>query len=220
MTAMGFLSGKKEVDLEHSILEIRGALNALTLRIRNIEARIAQEAESARVAAARGDRGLARTHLRIAIDLEDRLSKYQQQMLTLESSLFSIEEARDQASVMRAMTAANEALEEVRGALDPTEIQVQLDRLAESLEHVSIARDLLSEDVSSSASPVDTEQRVEQRMASIEAELTLERAGVLPPLESLTGPEAEGNDIDSRIEDILLRLEEEARAEREHGVSS
>ena len=53
---MGFLSGKKKVDAERGILEIKGTMNALTLRIRRLDTRMVEEQKKAKDAMSRGDR--------------------------------------------------------------------------------------------------------------------------------------------------------------------
>ena len=75
---MGFLSGKKKVDAERGILEIKGTMNALTLRIRRLETRMVEEQKKAKDAMSRGDRTIARHHLSIVVDLENRRGRYQQ----------------------------------------------------------------------------------------------------------------------------------------------
>ncbi|MFW9770478.1 MAG: hypothetical protein ACFFEM_16795, partial [Candidatus Thorarchaeota archaeon] len=83
---MGFLSGKKKVDTERGILEMKGTMNALTLRMRRLETRMIEEQKSAKDAMAQGNRSQARSHLTIVVDLENRKSRYQQQFLTLETA--------------------------------------------------------------------------------------------------------------------------------------
>jgi phage shock protein A len=96
---MGFLSGKKKVDAERGMLEIKGTMNALTLRIRRLDTRRAEEQKKAKESMSQGDRGTARSHLSIVVELESRRGRYQQQYLTLETALLNIEEAKDQAEV-------------------------------------------------------------------------------------------------------------------------
>ena len=50
MDTMGFLSGKKKVDTERGILEIKGTMNAITLRIRNLDNRRIAEQKAAKEA--------------------------------------------------------------------------------------------------------------------------------------------------------------------------
>ncbi|MHA2601985.1 MAG: Snf7 family protein [Candidatus Thorarchaeota archaeon SMTZ1-83] len=218
---MGFLSGKKKVDAERGILEIKGTMNALTLRIRRLDTRMVEEQKKAKEAMARGDRSQARGHLSIVVDLETRRGRYQQQFLTLETALLNVEEAKDQAEVLRAFTIANDALTDARAMLSPTEIQLQLDKLSESFEHISIAGELLSEDLSTGAS-VESEERIDRQLESMEAEILLEKEGVLPALGTETGtrtPEQAKSD-EKRIDDLLADLEREAKEEREREAQS
>lgn len=219
---MGFLSGRKKEDNERRILEMKSTMNALTLRIRKLDTRMRAEQQAAREAIARGDRERAKTHLRIVVDLENRRSRYQQQFLTLETALMNIEEAKDQADVLRAFTIANEALTEARAMLTPTEIQVQLDKLAESFEHISIAGELLSEDLSSSGTTLSEEERVERQMEEMEAEVVLEKEGVLPPLEDFgtDTPREPTEKEEERIDELLEELEREAKEEKEREAQS
>jgi hypothetical protein len=221
---MGFLSGKKKVDTERGILEIKGTMNAITLRIRNLENRMIAEQKSAKEALGRGDREIAKSHLRIVVDLENRKGRYQQQFLTLETALLNIEEARDQAEVLRAFTLANEALVEARALLSPTEIQAQLDKLTESFEHISIAGELLSEDLGASGSTVASDERIERQLEAMEAEVLLEKEGVLPPLGTETigasTPAEKEASEEKRIDELLADLEREAKEEREKEAQS
>ena len=216
---MGFLSGKKKVDTERGILEMKGTMNALTLRTRRLETRMTEEQKSAKDAMSQGNRSSARSHLTIVVDLENRRSRYQQQFLTLETALLNLEEAKTQAEVLRAFTIANDALTEARTMLRPEEIQTQLDKLSESFESISIAGELLSEDLSGADATVESEERIDRQLESMEAEVLLEKEGVLPPLEAVgrTKPK-EGQSESSeekRIDELLEDLEREAREERE-----
>lgn len=219
---MGFLSGKKKVDAERGMLEMKGTMNALTLRVRRLETRMTEEQKSAKESMAKGDRTSARSHLSIVVDLENRKGRYQQQFLTLETALLNIEEARDQAEVLRAFGIANEALTEARTLLTPIEIQTQLDKLSESFEHITIAGELLSEDLSATGASVEAEERIDRQLDSMEAEILLEKEGVLPPLR--TKGEAvsseSGKSEEKRIDDLLADLEREAREEREREAES
>ncbi|MFX0107533.1 MAG: Snf7 family protein [Candidatus Hodarchaeota archaeon] len=218
---MGFLSGKKKVDAERGILEIKGTMNALTLRIRRLDTRMAEEQKSAKDAMSQGDRTSARSHLSIVVDLENRRGRYQQQYLTLETALLNVEEAKDQAEVLRAFTIANDALTEARSLLSPTEIQLQLDRLSQSFEHISIAGELLSEDLST-AGGIESDERIERQLDSLEAEVLLEKEGVLPPLETKATerPAEQVKSDEKRIDELLADLENDARAEREREAES
>ncbi|MDF1539584.1 MAG: Snf7 family protein [Candidatus Thorarchaeota archaeon] len=215
---MGFLSGKKKVDAERGILEIKGTMNALTLRVRRLETRQVEEQAKAKESMARGDRTVARSHLSMVVEYENRRSRYQQQFLTLETALMNIEEAKDQSEVLRAFTIANDALVSARAMLNPAEIQSQLDKLSQSFEEISIAGELLSEDLSSGEVSLEAEERIDRQLDSMEAEILLEKEGVLPPLgyksESKIS-EAAGEKKESRIDDLLADLEKEAKDERE-----
>jgi len=213
---MGFLGGKKKVDAERGILEIKGSMNALTLRIRRLETRMAEERKKAKEAMANGNRSGARSHLSIVVDLENRRNRYQQQFLTLETALLNLEEAKDQAEVLRAFKIANKALESARKMLSPTEIQQQLDKLSDSFEHISIAGELLSEDISTTGTSLESDERIERQLEEMEAEVLLEKEGVLPPLEEQKEKsEKEKETEEKRIDELLANLEEEAKKERE-----
>ncbi len=212
---MGFLSGKKKVDAERGILEMKGTMNAITLRVRRLESRMVEEQKSAKVAMSRGDRTVARSHLTIVVGLETRRSRYQQQFLTLETALMNIEEAKDQAEVLRAFTIANEALTAARSMLSPVEIQTQLDKLSESFEHITIAGELLSEDLSGADATLESDEKIDRRLDAMEAEMLLEKEGVLPPLGTVTETEKTKESDEKRIDDLLADLEKEAKAERE-----
>jgi len=220
VVAMGFLSGKKKVDTERGILEMKGTMNALTLRVRRLETRMVEEQKAAKEAMSKGSRTMARSHLSIVVDLENRKGRYKQQFLTLETALLNLEEAKTQADVLRAFTIANDALTEARSMLRPEEIQMQLDKLSESFEHISIAGELLSEDLTGADSTIESDERVDRQLDAMEAEILLEKEGVLPPLEvegSRTKP-AEGSAEkagEKRIDDLLADLEKEAKEERE-----
>jgi hypothetical protein len=188
---VGFLSGKKKVDTERGILEMKGTMNALTLRTRRLETRMIEEQKSAKEAMSQGNRSQARSHLTIVVDLENRKSRYQQQFLTLETALLNLEEAKTQAEVLRAFTIANDALTEARSMLRPEEIQTQLDKLSESFESISIAGELLSEDLSGADSTIESEERIDRQLESMEAEVLLEKEGVLPPREARAERERE-----------------------------
>ncbi|MFW9794982.1 MAG: Snf7 family protein [Candidatus Thorarchaeota archaeon] len=216
---MGFLSGKKKVDTERGILEMKGTMNALTLRMRRLETRMTEEQKSAKDAMSQGNRSLARSHLTIVVDLENRRSRYQQQFLTLETALLNLEEAKTQAEVLRAFTIANDALTEARSMLRPEEIQMQLDKLSESFESISIAGELLSEDLSGADSTIESEERIDRQLEAMEAEVLLEKEGVLPPLEIEGGRKPREGTAETteekRIDELLEDLEREAKEERE-----
>ncbi|MFW9908311.1 MAG: Snf7 family protein [Candidatus Thorarchaeota archaeon] len=214
---MGFLSGKKKVDAERGILEIKGTMNALTLRIRRLETRQIEEQAKAKESMGRGDRTVARSHLSVVVDLENRRGRYQQQFLTLETALMNIEEAKDQSEVLRAFTIANDALTSARAILNPAEIQAQLDKLSQSFEEISIAGEMLSEDLSGSEMSLEAEERIDRQLDAMEAEILLEKEGVLPPLG--TGSQAKATETkesnERKIDDLLADLEREAKEERE-----
>jgi hypothetical protein len=214
---MGFLSGKKKVDAERGILEIKGTMNALTLRIRRLDTRMAEEQKQAKASMGKGDREGAKSHLRIVVDLETRRGRYQQQFLTLETALLNIEEAKDQSEVLKAFTIANDALVEARSMLRPVEIQTQLDKLSESFEQISIAGELLSEDLSSGGTTVADDERIDRRLEAMEAEVLLEKEGMLPPIETegevKTSEQKEK--AEHKVDQLLADLEKEAQEERE-----
>jgi phage shock protein A len=214
---MGFLSGKKKVDTERGILEIKGTMNALTLRIRRLETRMDEEHKSAKEAMAGGDKTLARSHLSVVLDLDNRRGRYRQQFHTLETALLNIEEVKDQSEVLGAFRTANDALSKAQAMLSPVEIQMQLDRLTESFEHISEAGELLSEDLSTAGTTPDMEKKIDQQLQAMEAEILLDKERVLPPLakqkqkEPGRRPRAE----EKRIDDLLADLEREAQEEKE-----
>jgi phage shock protein A len=190
----------------------------LTLRVRRLETRMVEEQKAAREAMSKGNRSLARSHLSIVVDLENRRSRYQQQFLTLETALLNLEEAKTQAEVLRAFTIANDALTEARSMLRPEEIQTQLDKLSESFEHISIAGELLSEDLSGTDSTIEDEERIDRQLEAMEAEVLLEKEGVLPPLKTEGATPAKTTEEkasdEKRIDELLADLEKEAREER------
>ncbi|RLI60677.1 MAG: hypothetical protein DRO93_06365, partial [Candidatus Thorarchaeota archaeon] len=144
---MGFLSGKKSVDVEKSILDLRATINQLTLMTRRYDTRIEEQKRAAKQALAQGDREIAKTHLQIASDLRRRRARVQQQMMTLETSILHLEEARSQTEVLKAYKVARQALAEATAMLKPVEIQMELDRLSESFDRIATAGELLSEDL-------------------------------------------------------------------------
>ncbi|MHA1939055.1 MAG: Snf7 family protein, partial [Candidatus Thorarchaeota archaeon] len=169
-------------------------------------------------AMSQGDRDQARSHLSIVVELESRRGRYQQQYLTLETALLNIEEAKDQSEVLRAFTIANDALTDARAMLSPAEIQMQLDKLSESFEHITIAGELLSEDLSTGESTVESDERIERQLEAMEAEVLLEKEGVLPSLETPIGVKKPAEQVkteEKRIDELLADLEKEAQEERE-----
>ncbi len=213
---MGFLSGKKEVDAERGILEIKGTMNAITLRIRKLETRISEEHRAAKKAVKQGNKSVARTHLGVAVNLEKRLGRYQQQFQTLQSALMSIEESTDQTRILKTLRIANQALNQARDMLSPAEIQEEMDKLSDSLERVSISSELLSEDLVGSGTTIAEEEQIEKRLSEMEAEVLMEKKSALPSVEKQQAAVKQRNEAASnRVEELLLELEEEARTERE-----
>ncbi|MHA1741493.1 MAG: Snf7 family protein [Candidatus Thorarchaeota archaeon] len=221
---MGFLSGKKSVDVEKSILDLRATINQLTLMTRRYDTRIEEQKRAAKQALAQGDREIAKTHLQIASDLRRRRARVQQQMMTLETSILHLEEARSQTEVLKAYKVARQALAEATAMLKPVEIQMELDRLSESFDRIATAGELLSEDLTSSAAPVEAEDQVERELEAMEAEILLEKEGMLPPVGTPTAESAGEATAESEkeedIEKILAEMEREAKAEREKEAES
>ncbi|GAG73040.1 unnamed protein product, partial [marine sediment metagenome] len=79
--------------------------------------------------------------------------------------------------------------------------------------------ELLSEDLTGADSTVEMEERVDRQLDAMEAEILLEKEGVLPPLEvegSIKPAEGTAEKAgEKRIDDLLADLEKEAKAERE-----
>jgi hypothetical protein len=92
-----------------------------------------------------------------------------------------------------------------------------LDKLSESFEHISIAGELLSEDLSGADTSLEMEEKIDRQLDSMEAEVLLEKEGVLPPLgsEGQREPAEKAKTEEKRIDELLADLEEEAKAERE-----
>jgi len=102
--------------------------------------------------------------------------------------------------------------------LKPAEIQAQLDKLSQSFEEISIAGELLSEDLSTGDMTLESEDRIDRQLDAMEAEILLEKEGVLPPLktESTSGTKEPTKESDTkRVDDLLADLEREAKEERE-----
>jgi hypothetical protein len=102
--------------------------------------------------------------------------------------------------------------------LSPAEIQMQLDKLSESFEHITIAGELLSEDLSTGESTVESDERIERQLEAMEAEVLLEKEGVLPSLETPIGVKKPAEQVkteEKRIDELLADLEKEAQEERE-----
>ena len=78
---------------------------------------------------------------------------------------------------------------------------------------------MLSEDLTGADSTIEMEERVDRELDAMEAEILLEKEGVLPPLEAEGGKKpGEGTAEtagEKRIDDLLAELEKEAREERE-----
>ena len=64
---------------------------------------------------------------------------------------------------------------------------------------------------------VDADDRIDRQLESMEAEILLEKEGVLPPIGSKesTTPEAARENKEKKIDDLLADLEREAKEERE-----
>ena len=77
---------------------------------------------------------------------------------------------------------------------------------------------MLSEDLSGADSTVEDEERIDRQLESMEAEVLLEKEGVLPPLESEGALPSKTSKTESsdekRIDELLADLEKEAREER------
>ncbi|MBD3158275.1 MAG: hypothetical protein GF309_05740 [Candidatus Lokiarchaeota archaeon] len=213
---MDFLGGKKEVDAERGILEIKSTMNAITLRIRQLETRISQKHNAAKKAIKQGNRSLAKSHLGVAVDLEKRLGRYQQQFQTLQSALMSIEESTDQTDVLKTLRIANRALNQARENLSPAEIQEEMDRLSDSLERISISSELLSEDLVGTGTSVSEKKEIEKRLSEMEAEVLMEKQSTVPSVEQQhIAARRKKEAASDRVEELLLELEEEARMEKE-----
>ncbi len=204
---MGFLSGRKRLSTERRIIEIKSVINVLTLRIHKFETLIAQERTAAKTAVSQGRRERAKLHLKRALDFEAHCDKYYQQRLTLETSVIMIEEAQDQSSVLRAITLANEALDEARALIDTTQIQTELDRMSSTFEELEVAGDILSENITGSVMPFRQNERVEQELRALESSVLADKEGGLPSPESSV-PDTPRTDSDLLIEKILDELEE------------
>jgi Snf7 len=166
---------------------------------------------------AEGDRSVARSHLSIMLDLDNRKARYRQQYLTLETALLNIEEAKDQSEVLGAFRTANDALSKAQTMLSPAEIQMQLDRLTQSFEQISEAGELLSEDLSTTGMTSEMERKIDQQLDGMEAEILLDKEKVLPPLAKQKQKEArqKTGTEEKKIDDLLADLEREAQQERE-----
>ncbi len=179
---MGFLSGKKKIDTERAIIEIKEAMNILTLRIRNIETRIEEERRRAREAMKKGDRTQARAHISIAVDLENRRDRHHQEFANLERTLMAIETARDQAIIYRAISTADTVMESIMKETSIEEIGREMSTLAERMEQVTSAEEMLAEDLGGPTRTLTDEERIDRQLESMEAEILLEKEKVLPPL--------------------------------------
>ena len=219
---MGFLSGKKKISTERGILEIKGTMNAITLRIRRLSTRIDEEQKAAREAVANGNRSMAKSHLTVVVDLENRRARYHQQLLTLETALLNVEEAKSQSDVLKAFSTANTVLTEARTILSPGDIQIQLDRLTESFEHVSLASEMLSENIIGVDEGISADQQIDRRLQAIEAEVLLEKERALPLLdtESIEEPVIEQKPHEMEITDLLTRLGQKADEEKQRKVQN
>ncbi len=211
---MGFLSGRRSVDVEKHILDIRGMINNLEMMSRRYGAEIDHNLDLARAAVREGDDALARAYVRNAESLRAQRTQVQQQMVTLRTVQLQIENARSQQEIVKAIRKSREVLEEAAKSINPTEIRSELDRLSSVIDRVSLATDFLSEDISPSLGASEIESAVDRRLASIEAEVLLEREGVLPSPGSdvpQQEPEVEGHD--AKIDEVIARLSREAAGE-------
>ncbi|MHA1772436.1 MAG: Snf7 family protein [Candidatus Thorarchaeota archaeon] len=229
---MGFLSGKKRVNTEQSILELKGVINSLSLSIRQYDSQIDEHRRAAKAAIRQNDRALAKTHLQVAADLQMRRAKLHRQVMTLQAAITNITDATTQSEVYRAIRVARQALKEQAAMLRPEEIQTEMDGLADAMDQVSIAGEILSEDLTGASSSLEVEEAADRELARLEADMLLETEGVLPPVEAGLAPdttpaspeataegsspaaEASGESDDAKIDRILAELEREARAER------
>ncbi len=230
---MGFLSGKKRVNTEQSILELKGVINSLSLSIRQYDSQIAEHRRAAKAAIAQNDRALAKTHLQVAADLQMRRAKLHRQVMTLQAAITNITDATTQTEVFRAVQLARQALKEQAAMLRPEQIQAEMDGLADAMDQVSIAGEILSEDLTGASSSLEVDEAAERELARLEAEILMETEGVLPPVEAGLSPESAATGTpakatteataetetgkesdDEKIDRILAELEREARAER------
>ncbi len=211
---MGFLSGRKKINAEQRIIEIKTVINALTLKVRKFESLITEEHAAAKVAAVEGRRERAKLHLKRALDFESRRDRYYQQKLTLETSLILIEEAQDQSAVQRALRLANEALEEAKSMIDTTEIQSQLDRIAETFEEIELAGDILSENLNTQPSTYHEDEIIERQLQSLEAEIIVEREQNIPSPSHPSPPTSDELDDSTIIEQMLRDLKQKTSEER------
>ncbi|MCF2136252.1 MAG: SNF7 family protein [Candidatus Thorarchaeota archaeon] len=230
---MGFLSGKKKVNTEQSILELKGVINSLSLSIRQYDSQIDEHRRAAKAAIRQNDRALAKTHLQVAADLQMRRAKLHRQVMTLQAAITNITDATTQSEVFRAIRVARQALKEQAAMLRPEAIQTEMDGLADAMDQVSIAGEILSEDLTGASSSLEVEEAADRELASLEAEMLMETEGVLPPVDasltadtvpattksttetsSSSAEAGSGSDTDAQIDQILAELEQEARAER------
>jgi hypothetical protein len=189
--------------IEEKSIEIKGTMSALSARIRQIEVRIAEERIRAKDAIRRENKEEARSYLTIAAEYEERRARYHQQFTTLENSLMNIEEAKDQTQVLKAFEAVNTVLALVNKVLSPGEIQIQIDKLTQSLDKISLAGELLSEDLMIGETDVDTEALIDTKMEALEAELLLEKEKAIPALELETETKVE---IVDNIKEVVKGL--------------
>ncbi len=216
---MGFLSGKKKTNPDQAIVDIKNAMNRLTLRIRRADTLIAEEKAQAKNAYMNGDKEMAKSYLRMAYDLERRRSRYYQQYINLERTLMTIEEAREQEVLVRAITAANEALEAASRVLSEAEIQKQMVQLSDGIEQVSMTEEILAEELGVTSPALETDEKIDRMFESWDAEMLLEKERVLPPLREDTRTSVRETSTteseDSLIEERLSELEREARKKKE-----
>ncbi len=221
---MGFLSGRKSVDVEKHLLDIRSTINSLEMMVRKHRAECDRNLELARAAVREGDNALARIYVQNAESLRSRRIQIQQQIVTLRSAQLQIEEARSQQDILKAIRRSREVLEKAAEAISPTEIRTELDRLGRAMDRLSLAGDILSEEVTPVPSDAGVQSAVDQRLASIEAEVMLEKAQALPSLRDRlvasqeTDSEPLNESTDEKIDEVIARLAPEAQSEPEQQI--
>ena len=77
----------------------------------------------------------------------------------------------------------------------------------------------MSEDLSTGESTVESDERIERQLEAMEAEVLLEKEGVLPSLQTpattTAKPAEQVKSEEKRIDELLADLEKEAQEERE-----
>ncbi|MEM2141955.1 MAG: Snf7 family protein [Candidatus Thorarchaeota archaeon] len=209
---MRFLTGKKRNEIDSTSLQLKGQLNRLEMSIRNLDHRISEEHGLAREAVVRGDRTTATAHLERKDQLESLMLKYRKQYANLESILIALQEVENQQELSRVYALANEALRAAKQELASMNIDEQMESLAAHLEDIEATGDRLSEDLTGFRD-LGMRERVARQMEALEAEVLLEKEGVLPPLRGLTRETetADESSRERRIKEALDQLEDEAR---------